>query len=245
MTRPDPITAIDEPTSDDAVVSANAGETVYRELKGRLVRGEFAAGERLAEKRLATSLGVSRTPVRETLARLFTEGFVQRYSGGGFVPVIPDLRSIRELYQVRIALESWAMGQLAQAGGRYDRTGLFGLREEWVSLAVPADDATLDPSLVDLDERFHLVIAATAGNLELVDHLRSINDRIRPVRAHDFLRVERVAVAVHEHLAIVDPLIAGDVATAEQRLVEHLAETLALVEGQAALAIAAMVAPRR
>jgi len=67
------------------------GEVVFTELKARLLAGEFPLGARLGEERLAGLLDVSRTPVREALHRLHTEGFVQRHADGGFTPTVPDV----------------------------------------------------------------------------------------------------------------------------------------------------------
>src|SRR5690606_17154543 len=60
------------------------GEQAYGELKRRLLHGDFALGSRLGEERLASLVGVSRTPVREALSRLHAEGFVVRLPVGGY-----------------------------------------------------------------------------------------------------------------------------------------------------------------
>ena len=80
-------------------------ELAYQSLKHRLLVGDFPPGRRLGEERLAAELGVSRTPVREALSRLHSEGLVERLSDGGYGPVLPDLHLIRELYEIRFVLE--------------------------------------------------------------------------------------------------------------------------------------------
>src|ERR1700712_3372623 len=79
-------------------------DEVYRELRQRLMVGEFALNSRLVEERIAALLGVSRTPVREALVRLLADGHVTRVNGGYFV-AMPDFTDLRDLYDLRITLE--------------------------------------------------------------------------------------------------------------------------------------------
>src|SRR4051812_4757508 len=88
---------------------ASRSEATHQALKRRLLIGEFPFGHRLGEERLASMLEVSRTPVREALARLHAEGHVQRHPEGGFEPAFPDMDRIAELYEVRKSLELTAV----------------------------------------------------------------------------------------------------------------------------------------
>lgn len=67
--------------------------------------GDVPIGTRLREERLAERLNVSRTPVREALLRLFAEHFVERHPEGGFRATTRSSQTMRELYEVRKALE--------------------------------------------------------------------------------------------------------------------------------------------
>ncbi|HYZ56523.1 MAG TPA: GntR family transcriptional regulator, partial [Streptosporangiaceae bacterium] len=84
--------------------SGSLREQVYADLRHRLMVGEFGVQTRLREERLATELGVSRTPVREALIRLAADGLLVRQDGGYF-PVPPDLSELRDLYELRITIE--------------------------------------------------------------------------------------------------------------------------------------------
>jgi DNA-binding GntR family transcriptional regulator len=214
------------------------GDTAYAELKRRLLQGEFPLGERLAETRLASLLDVSRTPVREALARLHAEDLVERHHDGGFQPSPPDLHRTHELYQIRIALELHAI--CSPAGEAHDASIIAPLHREWAELS-DAADVPVDPGFVLLDEDFHVRLASAAGNSALVEVLVGINERIRPVRMHDFLSEERVDATIREHLGILDALLAFDRTTAADRLRRHLLQSLEVVEGRAATALARMV----
>ena len=89
--------------------SGRLGDDAYSLLKTRILRGEFPLNMRLVETRLAKELGLSRTPVREALARLAAESLLASHPDGGFQPRIPDTVAIRELYEDRAALETQAL----------------------------------------------------------------------------------------------------------------------------------------
>ncbi|MEM7342579.1 MAG: GntR family transcriptional regulator [Actinomycetota bacterium] len=212
----------------------------YAALKHRLLIGDFRLGARLAETALAEQLEMSRTPIREALSRLHTEGLLVRQPDGGFMPAAPDLHTISELYEVRRSLEMTALNR-----GRHDLAQLTHLRSEWVAMATPATDDDCSPEFVVHDEDFHLRLATASGNEALAGLLASVNERIRIVRMHDFLTVDRVADTISEHTAILDALIDADGATAVARLSDHLEISEHVVEQRAAVALSRMIGGRR
>lgn len=213
-------------------------ERVFAELKERLLQGEFPLNSRLGEERLAHELAVSRTPVREALARLHAEGLVVRGPEGGFVPTAPDVNAMRDLYEARAALELAALRRPRTTARPVDRTLLLALRDEWLQLT--GDEPAPDPAFVLLDESFHVTLAQAGGNPALVDLLRQVNERIRIVRMQDFLDGERVARTIEEHLRIVEAVLADDLVEAEARFVAHLDLSLAVVELRVQRALARM-----
>lgn len=219
-------------------------ELAYQSLKRSLLVGDFAPGRRLGEERLAGELGVSRTPVREALSRLHSEGLVERLADGGYGPVLIDLHLIRELYEIRFALEQCAIRRPLNGGPPHDREGLLALQADWADLDAPDADEAVDVDFVLMDEDFHERVAAAAGNAALVTQLHKVNERIRIVRMHDFMTSERVAETIDQHLGVLDPLLDGALAVAEERLLGHFAESLAVVEQRAAFTIARMLERR-
>ncbi|HEY8201545.1 MAG TPA: GntR family transcriptional regulator [Actinomycetota bacterium] len=213
-------------------------DQVYDDIKRRLLLGDFPLGIRLGEERLAGVAGVSRTPVREALVRLHTEGLVDRHPEGGYCPTVPDLAAIHDLYEVRMALEVAALRRPVDRGTTHDAIALESLRCEWRDLAEATPRP--DPSFVLMDEDFHVRLAAASGNGALAGHLRLVNERIRIVRMHDFLTEERVERTITQHLGILDAVVDGDVPLAVRRFRRHLGESMAVVEDRAARALARM-----
>ena len=214
----------------------------YADLKNRLLLGEFPLNVRLGEERLAALVGVSRTPIREALSRLEVEGLVVRAPDGGFLPVVPDVAGMRQLYEVRVGLELQALRRPSRLGTEHDRSILDALRADWVELTHEEPEA--EPGFVLLDESFHLTLALAAGNSMLVDILRQINERIRIVRMQDFLVPERVGRTIREHVALIDAVMAGDIVEAEGQLVTHIDSSVAVVEERVTKAIARMAGVR-
>jgi DNA-binding GntR family transcriptional regulator len=217
-----------------------AGDRVYAELKRRLLVGEFPLRIRLGEERLAALLEVSRTPVRQALVRLHAEHLVDRLPDGGYLPAAPNLIEVRQLYEVRKALELSALARPAELGQRHDRAVIEPLRDDWRVLR--DDTPEPDASFVLLDEGFHVRLAEASGNAALAGLLGVVNERIRMVRMHDFLTAERIDRTIGQHLGILEAVLAGDLATAHRRFTMHLGESIAVVEERATRALARMMA---
>jgi len=221
----------------DGDTPGSRGAWAYTELKRRLLAGDYRLGRRLGEAALGKDLGVSRTPIRDALARLHAEGLVVRLPEGGYSPSVPDLHTVAELYEIRRHLEFGALRR-----GPHDRDRLRVLAGEWAEIAAPDRDEDTTPDFVLQDESFHLALADAAGNDALVDQLRGVNERIRSVRMHDFLTADRVARTILEHRSIVASLLAGDGERAERELAGHLEISERVVADRAAAAVGRMLA---
>lgn len=202
-----------------------AGSAAYLRMKALVMQGEIPIGARLREGRLAERLEVSRTPVREALLRLYAERFLERHPEGGYRVAAPSVESLRQLYEVRRALELWAMDATVEQG-RVSR--LEELRREWLDIA--SDPPEPDPELVLVDEDFHHRLAQASGNAELCLELQAINERIRPVRSHDFLTPQRIWATIDEHLGILAAALRRDRPEAHVLLDEHIKESQDVVE---------------
>jgi len=170
------------------VPGQSASEAAYRDIKGWILSGDIPLGMRLGEGRVAARLSTSRTPVREALLRLYAERFVERHPEGGYRINHPTARAMHELYDVRRALELFAIRSAAANAldtSHPAHAQLIELRDEWLELAAEAPDG--DAGFVVTDEDFHSRLAGASGNAELVEALNRVCERIRPVRAHDFI----------------------------------------------------------
>lgn len=178
---------------------ANLAEQVYSTLKAELHDFLWVAGDRFSEAEIGQRLGVSRTPVREALFRLRTEGFLDVESKSGWFVKPIDFARLDMLYDLRVVLESAAVTKLAQRVG--DPPALETLKAAWL---VSASERLDDPHAVGaLDEAFHATLVAATGNDEMARVHQEVTDRIRIVRRLDFTRPDRVDATYQEHAKIL------------------------------------------
>lgn len=201
-------------------------ERVYLELRELLIRGDMPLGARLVEQQLAERFATSRTPIREALKRLEGDGHLARDDGGGLRPRVPSVRSMRELYDVRVVLEDLVVRGAATGG---DRGLLEALQQDWRALAAGPDPGAEGASFVSRDEDFHLRIAQASGNQVATGLLGDLNERIRVLRVHDFTRPDRIEATIAEHLEIVDAVLDGDPDAAASYMRSHVQRSAAVV----------------
>ncbi|MFI6933829.1 GntR family transcriptional regulator [Streptomyces sp. NPDC050287] len=215
---------------------------VYGELRSRLMMGEFPLHTRLVEDRIAAELGVSRTPVREAMRRLLSDGLVRRMDGA-YYAAIPDLAGLRDLYELRTTLELRGVARALESPAvTHDPALLEPLRDEWREMWHDRPEPSAD--FVVMDEDFHITLLRSAGNDMLTQTLESVNARIRPVRMYDYLTEERIELTISQHLDVVEAVLAGRLEDAALNLSGHVGESLDVVEERAAYALTQMTLNR-
>jgi DNA-binding GntR family transcriptional regulator len=212
-------------------------EQIYIRLRDEVLSGDHGFSERLTEPKLAKQLGVSRTPVREALTRLVADGLVRR-ADYGYAVVVPSMGKIRDLYEVRIAVELRGIARAIENPTVSHDAGVleaelrywYGLRD---NPPAPA------PGFVLQDERFHAGLLASSGNPELVEALVGVNRRIRHVRMYGFVIEGRIETSIAEHIEIAERVLDGQLDTALTLLHEHIGASLEIVVERATRAISA------
>ena len=224
----------------NAARAASQAERVYTELRERLLRGDLPVGRRLVEQQLAEEFQTSRTPVREALRRLEGDGHIVRDPGGGVCPSPPNVKSMRELYEVRVAIEELVARRAASAG---DRGRIEQIEQDWRALlAAWKDERALPrgPDFVYADERFHRQLAAASGNDVAETLLGDLNDRIRVLRIYDFTTDDRIGATITEHLEILACVLARDPDAAAAFMRAHVQRSALVVRERVGAALARM-----
>ncbi len=126
-------------------------EKAYEFLKASILSGRFNPGERLAEEHLARELGISRTPIREALHKLESEGLIKPLSTRGFVASQDSQEEVEELFEIRAVLEGYALRVIC---GRITDAVLRQL-EESVQKAEEALDLSSLDEVFQWNTRFH------------------------------------------------------------------------------------------
>ncbi|HEY6741002.1 MAG TPA: GntR family transcriptional regulator [Lapillicoccus sp.] len=187
--------------------SPSAGERVYVQVKREILGGALPGGSFVTEGGLAEAAGVSRTPVREALLRLESEGLVRLYPKKGALVVPPSVDDAREVLEARLVIEEWA----ARAVWPHRAELLPALEIELDRMR--ATLATQDVArLVEHDRRFHEIVVGAAGNAILARTYQGLRDRQLTIVAAQFRRNrERIDLAVAGHTRLVEILRTGTV----------------------------------
>lgn len=197
--------------------SVNA--TVYESLKDLITSGQVRPGVKLTHQELAERLGVSRTPVREALERLYQEGFVTRLPRRGFYVAEIDHDEARELYELREAIEVYALRRAMARGIKAaDLRRLDSFNASYKALL--HDKTMRERMLVDRD--WHLALAALADNRALLRSLSAVFERLILKIRTDGWRTVRGEEALAEHVEMMKALRAEDAQRAEQLLTDHI-----------------------
>ncbi|MXG92017.1 GntR family transcriptional regulator [Nocardioides flavescens] len=203
---------------------------VISEMRQRIITGAAASGALLSEVALAEEFGVSRTPVREALKQLQTEGLVEIRPRVGTFVAAPSRRDLTELFEMKELLEGAAARLLAQRG----RVREVELLEENVhqgDLAVRADDRARYAELV---QEFHDLLIVGADNTKLEAHYRTLMNQLAYSRlVHTSLgQPGRALQSEREHHVVLELVLAKDGDSAERVMREHVrASRRALLAG--------------
>lgn len=194
-------------------------------LRDLIVQGRLAPGERLNERLLTAQLGLSRTPLREALKVLATEGLVELLPNRGAIVSHMDEVRLGESLAVMGALEALA-GELACRNATDAQVNeIRALHYEMLAHHARGDLA----GYFKFNQAIHLKIVKYSGNAVLTQTYRQLNANVRRARYMANLSKDRWDAAVREHDEILAALGARDVERIKVLLSEHLARKLASV----------------
>jgi len=210
------------------VVHAPLNKVVADAIRERILAGEFAPGERLAEERLSAELGVSRMPVREALRALAAEGIVtiEPRRGASITSYTPE--QVQELVEVRATLESLN----ARLAARRKDPAQIGELQRVLAAGSKTNEKTDLATIQDNNNRFHEALEAIGANSVLSGIVRSLRDRTALI----FARQSRARVRENwkEHAELVRAVIAGDEDLAALLAGRHVHNAAQIPEDEAA-----------
>jgi DNA-binding GntR family transcriptional regulator len=188
----------------------------YRQLREAIEEGTIGPGRRLLETQVSAWLKISRTPVREALRRLETEGLLEHGPGGGLMVATHDEAAVTELYAVRESLEGTAA---AMAAGNADPTEIEVLRAH-----VRTQEALPPDTRVHARENnlFHERIYRAAHNRFLLKSVQALQDAMGLLGRSNFAVPGRIVASIAEHRLIAEAIAARNPEAAEQAARQHI-----------------------
>ena len=175
--------------------TVSLSDQVFEHLESDILSGKYQRGDIITELQLCSELGVSRTPIREALRRLFQEHLIEDTPKGTMVLGITP-KDYRDMSEIRLRIEELAIRGFV-------------------------DHADTD-SLKALDGRFHEIIYSGCGSMILRDTLSPLHKKIQQYRRNALRTPERAAHSVEEHREILRAIKEKDVDLATARMHEHI-----------------------
>lgn len=194
-------------------------EKAYRYIRDNIILDHLKANHPLNEKELSQRLGISKTPIREAIQLLHKEGFVQSIPKKGAFVAPVTLTDLREIMQIRQALEPVAAGL---ASLNHDSVALSEFECKFKQLSKnPARDY---PAMSEAGNHFHKFLIGCTQNQRLISILDNLNGQMNRIRAIFCFLVPPAYndSALKEHISIIEAVKNGDRQMAENTMREHI-----------------------
>lgn len=192
-------------------------EQIYRNLEESILEGNITSGERLIDTKIASELGVSRSPVREAFRKLEQNGLL--INNEGIVTVFtPSLQDAIDLYQVRVGLESVAVFWATQ----YITTEGLGQLKQCLHKTEQAIEQRNMEEIVILNTQFHESIVAYSGNSRLKTTMNNIHSLSRICRNTIIKQYKRSDSFLTEHYEIYSAMSNKEPELAAKRMEHHI-----------------------
>ena len=211
--------------------TVSLSDQVFEHLESNILSGKYQRGDIITELQLCSELGVSRTPIREALRRLFQEHLIEDTPRGTMVLGITP-KDFKDMSEIRLRIEDLAVRGFIEHG---DADSLKALNE-----AVDFQEFYLARGDIDqlkaLDGRFHEIIYSGCGSMILRDTLSPLHKKIQQYRRNALRTPERAALSVREHREILQAIQQRDADLAAARMKNHIENALqrGLTDGEGA-----------
>lgn len=210
-------------------------QEVAERLRQRIFAHELTPGDWIDEQKLAEQYGISRTPLREALKVLASEGLVELKPRRGCYVTEISRQDLDDIFPLMAMLEGRCAGDAARKAQPADIAALGEIHER---LESAARDGRID-AFFEANQEFHLRIQELAGNRWLVSVIQDLRKVLKMSRLHSLSLEGRLQQSLNEHRAIMAAFKAGDAAKAETLMHDHLLsgrEALVRMDAKAAKA---------
>lgn len=185
--------------------TVSLADRVYDQLEYNILSGAYAQGEIISETRLSEELGVSRTPIREAMSRLYHEKMIKE-SPSGTVVVGVTVNDVKDLFEVKRRIEVMATRRAAE---NISEEGLKALKDnvDQQEFYAQKGDAV---KVRDLDTEFHDIIYRECGSLTFETILTPIHHKMMKFRRLSLEKSHRIMASVAEHRTLYNAIAEKD-----------------------------------
>jgi len=206
-------------------------QRIYEKIRMAILTGEISAGERLVELDLATKMNSSRTPVREALQKIASEGLIYAIPRVGYIVGEMSESDLQDIFEARLAVEQ-AAAKLA-----LERITPEELGELEMSLKNSEESVKrgVKNQMIGFDTEFHEMLCRASRNKRLIQFGQMLRDHLLKYRMIGLQIPKMARDAVEEHTKIFNALQSRDPKELERSISEHLETSkqncLSLLEG--------------
>ncbi len=204
----------------------NLAEQVYQELRKEIIEGKIEKGRQLTELSLSKAMGVSRTPVREAMKQLETEGLIELRPNRGAVVLGIETRDFRDIYEIRSLLEGRA-AEKAALNADEDRVNQLMEITDLTEFYIERGDYE---RVTVMDDRFHALIYEMTNSRILQKILTDLHAYAESIRERSIKEPGRAAETLKEHRAILEAISEKDEKKAGMLMSCHIQNAAANIQ---------------
>jgi DNA-binding GntR family transcriptional regulator len=203
--------------SQQKIQYVTVSDSAYLWIKNAILNGTLKAGERLVQEELTEKLGVSRTPVRDAIKRLESEGLlVSRPHYGAFV-FQPSKKQLREIYEIRILIEQYCAAKACNVATDKELQSIKSINDKMAKVSPLANE------YMQLDFQFHKRIADLSGCSNMtIEILEGLWNKSCSFKSLYFQMEGCTENTISKHYSIVESLIKRDIAGVQKAIADHL-----------------------
>jgi DNA-binding GntR family transcriptional regulator len=205
----------------DANSCKSLREIVFETIRTAIVQGNLKPGERLMEVQLAQELGVSRTPVRESIRKLELEGLVKMIPRKGAYVTPLSIKDLKEMMQIREALES-LVAELAAENATEEEVEAMRKSNRGFEDSLRNGD---EDGIIDYDITFHEILYKASRNERLCNMIHTLREQMQRVRVEYVHNVDDKLPLIGQHRAIIDNVARHNPEEAAKYAAKHITVT--------------------
>jgi DNA-binding GntR family transcriptional regulator len=196
-------------------------QKIYNYLREQVLNGEFQPHQHLIEARIAREIGTSRTPVREALHSLELEGLIESKPRVGYVVKPISEQEVEEICEIRMAIEGvaarWAMEKAHKK--------LVAELKENISISDERASRGDVKTFVDLDARFHEILARFSGSQRLLELAQTLRRHMLRYRVQSIYSGDNVVRAIEGHKRILRGIEKRDLDEVNKAIRHHMEQS--------------------
>jgi len=193
-------------------------QDIAQVIRSAIIKGRYKPGERIPEGDLASSLGISRTPIREAFRKLESEGFVEIIPRKGAVVAGIDPKEVEDLYEIKSTLEGLAARLSCARIKKKDVARLEKINRELKTLTEEGD---LE-GFYRAHTRFHEVFVILSGNRKLIQMISNLNDHFMRFGTVSLALPGQYENAIRQHEGIIEAFSRGEKNLVEKRVRDNV-----------------------